>query len=268
MRVIIKLNEISDQSLNIIRGVQQLGHNAAVITTCEDPQIMAKLRRSLAHNQTTVELFQWAPQTAISRPQNAILLQSFLLSLRPDLLVNIASSQDPHAEAGLDTGLEAESNPDPTLDLGDQALLHPIAVVTCDEGDVSLDGDGDQQLPLILKQALSGVQSICEQSKSEQSSDGERSDEETRDVQAQNKQNSHGEKSKLAMVGPTLPSQSGIAVYTDELVLALSEFYDITLIDTTPVSLREGKHSSVHPDLEWFAEHSHEFDRVVYQIGN
>jgi len=245
MRVIIKLNEISDQALTIIGGVQQLGHEAWVITTCEDPQVLTRLRQTLAQTTPAIPFFWLPKRTALTEPQNAIRLQGFLLSLRPDLFVTVVSDLDT-------TVTEADALPelgDPSL----QSLLGSLPSVVCRDGEVDRSDNSEFVLPHALKEALSGANSKSESSCSESngSASGPCSD-----------------RLKLAMVGPTVPSKSGIAVYTDELVSALSEFYEITLVDTTPPSLREETPSNTPPDLAWFAEHSGEFDRVVYQVGN
>lgn len=81
---------------------------------------------------------------------------------------------------------------------------------------------------------------------------------------------------KLALVSPILPARSGIADYTADMITALSEHYEITLIDTTPQRLRDwdehepdtaALRAGVH-DPAWLLQHRDEFDRVVYQVGN
>ncbi len=76
-------------------------------------------------------------------------------------------------------------------------------------------------------------------------------------------------KKKLAYVSPLPPERTGIANYSAELLPALREHYDITLIvkedgQQVPDNLRDlPLHSSV-----WFDAHAGSFDRIVYQIGN
>ena len=79
-------------------------------------------------------------------------------------------------------------------------------------------------------------------------------------------------KPKLALVSPILPAKSGIADYTADMLPALSELYDITLIDTTPAALRDWDQNdpdrAAVRDVDWFTQNHDQFDRVVYQVGN
>lgn len=86
----------------------------------------------------------------------------------------------------------------------------------------------------------------------------------------------HAPRPRLALVSPVLPARSGIADYTADILLALSTHYDITLVDTTPPTLR--RWDDTDPtiaasrvgvrDANWLLQHRDEFDRVVYQVGN
>lgn len=73
----------------------------------------------------------------------------------------------------------------------------------------------------------------------------------------------------LAYVSPFPPARSGIADYSAELLPALAEHYDITLIAEEPEAivprLRE-----LYPvrSTAWFAEHGATFARILYQFGN
>jgi len=79
-------------------------------------------------------------------------------------------------------------------------------------------------------------------------------------------------RAKLALVSPVSPAKSGIADYTCDLLAALSQYYDITLIDTTPAELRDWDEDDPARadvrDVNWFMQNHHQFDRVVYQMGN
>lgn len=76
-------------------------------------------------------------------------------------------------------------------------------------------------------------------------------------------------KLRLAYVSPLPPERTGIAGYSEDILPALSEHYDIDVIafqeETTnevlsgPFNLRT---------VDWFLEHQDEIDRVVYQVGN
>jgi len=76
-------------------------------------------------------------------------------------------------------------------------------------------------------------------------------------------------KSRVAMVSPLPPEQTGIADYVAELLPTLSETYDITVIsDQAEVSPGpSGERFEVRP-IAWFEENASAFDRVVYQMGN
>lgn len=74
---------------------------------------------------------------------------------------------------------------------------------------------------------------------------------------------------KLAFISPLPPQQSGIADYSAELLLVLSEYYDITVIVDQPEvdSLDYGANILIQP-IKWFEAHADEFERKLYQFGN
>lgn len=78
-----------------------------------------------------------------------------------------------------------------------------------------------------------------------------------------------GAKPRLAFVAPLPPEKSGIADYCAELLPELARFYDIDLI----VAQKEVSdpwikaNCRIH-DVDWFEQHAHGFDRIVYQFGN
>ncbi len=76
-------------------------------------------------------------------------------------------------------------------------------------------------------------------------------------------------KKTLAFVSPLPPERTGIANYSAELLPALREHYDITLIadqakDGLPSTLADLPLQSP----AWFAQHAGGFDRILYQVGN
>lgn len=74
---------------------------------------------------------------------------------------------------------------------------------------------------------------------------------------------------RLAFVSPLPPDRSGIADYAADLVPALAERYDITLISRGHSEFRDGRGTIFKvrsPD--WLRENRDRFDRVVYQFGN
>ena len=76
-------------------------------------------------------------------------------------------------------------------------------------------------------------------------------------------------KLKLAYVSPLPPIASGIADYSAELIPALAEYYDITLI-AEQAEISDGWLSgnfAIH-DSQWFLQHADRFDRVIYHFGN
>lgn len=88
-------------------------------------------------------------------------------------------------------------------------------------------------------------------------------------VKATYKDESFSSKPRLAMFVPLPPEQTGIAVYTAELMPALSALYEITVISDqvflTPEPIID--YITVR-STAWFEEHAKDFQRIVYQIGN
>jgi glycosyltransferase involved in cell wall biosynthesis len=74
---------------------------------------------------------------------------------------------------------------------------------------------------------------------------------------------------RLAYVSPLPPLRSGIADYSADLLPELARFYDIEL-----VLAQDGTdHPAIDTafptrSLDWFEEHAHSFDRILYQFGN
>lgn len=74
---------------------------------------------------------------------------------------------------------------------------------------------------------------------------------------------------KLAFVSPLPPERSGIAGYSAELLPALAAHYEIDLIlDQATLDAPQLAGLCGQQTAEWFMEHGHEYDRVVYQFGN
>ena len=77
---------------------------------------------------------------------------------------------------------------------------------------------------------------------------------------------------RLALLSPFPPARSGVADCSAELVTGLTDYYDLTLIDTTPEDLRDWDEttgtSAEIKSSAWFLKNSQSFDRVVYQLGN
>lgn len=73
---------------------------------------------------------------------------------------------------------------------------------------------------------------------------------------------------RLAYVSPLPPQKTGVAEYSVELILALSEYYDIDGIveNDSTVDAPEGCRSV--RDASWFERHSHEYDHILYHAGN
>ncbi|MES2127062.1 MAG: glycosyltransferase [Pseudomonadota bacterium] len=74
---------------------------------------------------------------------------------------------------------------------------------------------------------------------------------------------------RLAHISPLPPEKSGIADYSAELVMELSHFYLVELIVDQP-TVSDANLTAHFPvrSLEWFEDHAHEFERVVYHFGN
>ena len=94
----------------------------------------------------------------------------------------------------------------------------------------------------------------------------------TRQLTKATKPNYEDRRLRLAMLSPVAPARSGVADYSAELAMGLRDYYDITLIDTTPHDLRHWDESARDiknvESLDWFLSNTERFDRVVYQLGN
>lgn len=76
-------------------------------------------------------------------------------------------------------------------------------------------------------------------------------------------------KLKLAYVSPLPPERTGIAGYSEDILPALSEYYDIEVVtfqEETTKEVLEGPFNV--RTVDWLLEHQNEIDRVVYQVGN
>jgi glycosyltransferase involved in cell wall biosynthesis len=72
----------------------------------------------------------------------------------------------------------------------------------------------------------------------------------------------------LAMLTPIPPAKSGIADYSAELLVALAEHYDITVISNQDISNPLVDQNIAVRSVDWFRDHAKSFDRIVYQFGN
>lgn len=74
---------------------------------------------------------------------------------------------------------------------------------------------------------------------------------------------------RLAFVSPLPPEHSGISDYSAELLRELTSWYDIDVVvnqdDVSDAWIKAN--TNIHT-VEWFKEHSNEFDRVLYHFGN
>ncbi len=76
-------------------------------------------------------------------------------------------------------------------------------------------------------------------------------------------------RTKLAYVSPLPPERTGIANYSAELLPALRQHYDITLItNQASISLDPALADLPVQTSAWFEQHAATFDRIVYQVGN
>jgi glycosyltransferase involved in cell wall biosynthesis len=73
---------------------------------------------------------------------------------------------------------------------------------------------------------------------------------------------------RLAYISPLPPEKSGIADYSAELVPELANFYDIDLVVGKPGANDARLQAFPLRTVEWFEQHAHEFDRVLYHFGN
>ena len=74
---------------------------------------------------------------------------------------------------------------------------------------------------------------------------------------------------RLAWISPLPPERSGIATYSADLLPQLAQYYDIELVLAPQRAAQawEGERFAGR-STEWFEQHAHEFDRIVYQFGN
>lgn len=74
---------------------------------------------------------------------------------------------------------------------------------------------------------------------------------------------------KLAYFSPILPTKSGIASYSSELLPYLSKFYDITLV-VDQKEIQNQYSNTQYPVFspDDFISHAQEFDRLLYHFGN
>lgn len=78
-----------------------------------------------------------------------------------------------------------------------------------------------------------------------------------------------GIKPTLAFVSPLPPERTGIADYSAELLPALAEYYDITLILMQPkYDEAWAKTGFAVRDAQWLLDNAAHVDRVIYQVGN
>lgn len=242
MRVTLFLEAMFDEAPALAARIADLGHHIDVVVASSDRQPLERLCQALPSNAMTIhpgQLFGGEVTTGQAR-----LLTALAHRVKPDLLVLVCSS------SASDLFLAA------TALNGDKA--HPLII--CCAGDFKAAETDDWSMPTPLLNALQGPgqsEAVLANHRLEDAPDSIAT------------AGLAGARPTLAMVGPTLPAKSGIAVYTDELVQALSAYYDITLIDTTPDAFREpDTEGPRHPDLSWFRAQAHTFDRVVYQLGN
>jgi glycosyltransferase involved in cell wall biosynthesis len=74
---------------------------------------------------------------------------------------------------------------------------------------------------------------------------------------------------RLAYVSPLPPERSGIADYSAELVPELARYYDIDLVVSQPAVTDPWIEANLPlRSVEWFDQHAHQFDRVLYHFGN
>lgn len=78
-----------------------------------------------------------------------------------------------------------------------------------------------------------------------------------------------GSKPKLAFVSPLPPERTGIADFASELLPSLAEFYEIdVVIDQDVLDDAWVSSNCMVRDVEWFRMHAHQYERVLYHMGN
>jgi len=74
---------------------------------------------------------------------------------------------------------------------------------------------------------------------------------------------------KLAFVTPLPPERTGIADYAAQLLPAMLDDFEITLVlQQEEVNLSPALAELPRHDAAWLAGHAHEFDQILYQFGN
>ncbi|EWC39207.1 glycosyltransferase [Stutzerimonas stutzeri] len=74
---------------------------------------------------------------------------------------------------------------------------------------------------------------------------------------------------RLAFVSPLPPCESGIADYSAELLPELARYYDIEVITPqSEISDRWARANFRCRTPQWFSQHHHRYQRVLYQFGN
>jgi glycosyltransferase involved in cell wall biosynthesis len=79
------------------------------------------------------------------------------------------------------------------------------------------------------------------------------------------------EKSKLALVSPMPPSQTGIASYSAALLDELVDYYDVDVITQSPYRHSPDIVASSQVEVrspKWFLANKRDYSRVIYQFGN
>lgn len=75
-------------------------------------------------------------------------------------------------------------------------------------------------------------------------------------------------KKRLAFFTPLSPARSGIALYSEELLPALSKYYKIdVVIDETQSDFRKTDNYSIITTKE-FLDNAYDYERILYQMGN
>lgn len=78
-----------------------------------------------------------------------------------------------------------------------------------------------------------------------------------------------GIRPRLAYVSPLPPERSGVASYSAELLPELAQHYEVELV-TNLSTVADPVLAASYPvrDIEWFRNHPHAYDRVLYHFGN
>lgn len=77
-----------------------------------------------------------------------------------------------------------------------------------------------------------------------------------------------GKRPRLAHVSPLPPERTGIADYSAELVPALAAHYEVDLITDQDTIEGDALRPFTVRSVEWFDQHAHEYDRILYHMGN